>query len=180
MRLNTRKFLLIAALTAGSVSPVHAQSAAIPHEVVAQAMRYVGSMGCYSEDTSDANSSDGVEPLVVKLFEGGEVDVSWEAKYLVFAASDVGCQGGTGSTFYVPVVVEGQFSSLHFHVVPEESGPLVELDLVNLSSLESVEAIDKRTIRVKWKDWADGDGNCCPSLSSEVVLNQDRFGNWRE
>jgi hypothetical protein len=171
----------ILALSAGTLffSQALAENGPVPTEAVEQAKRFASSLGCYFGN-QDVLWDDVPPPAVTLQAEQGLNDNApyREGLYLVFAYTDVGCQGGSGGGAVLPVTVEKNMSSSAFYVIPELSGPEIQIDGVNLWSLESVRALDARHIEVVWSEYAEGDANCCPSINNKTMLEKDENGNW--
>lgn len=165
---------IFAATSVFGVDAVSAQSQNnVPAEAIEQAQRYAASIGCYSsleEYRSDLT-------MAVVLDETNDDDFNL-GRYLILTPTDVGCQGGTSTTFFIPVIVDKGYLSSAFSVNPDLSGPSIEFEDVNLSTLTKVEAFQDGLIAVSWADWRDGDAHTSPSKEIKAVFRMDDSGNW--
>lgn len=105
---------------------------------------------------------------------------SWEdrddAEYLVFWVGDIGCLGGSmTATLNVTTVVISTGDS--YVVDLERSSPSVTVDASSGSKIVGNAA---GTIFMETYEYADGDANCCPSITKRVALTRDSSGNWSE
>ncbi|MFP5480302.1 MAG: hypothetical protein ACLGIE_11540, partial [Alphaproteobacteria bacterium] len=158
-----------------------AQSDLVPPEVIMQAERYANSISCFV--SGDELDQELPTPLAVLLSEGdenGDIDADLNTEYLVFVVADPGCAGGAGTSIFVPVTVRKGPLHSAYYVDPLLSEPLITMPAVNLSTIQSVRALDSNTIELVWSDWGANDPNCCPSIELKATLRRDESGNWSE
>ncbi|NOC82838.1 hypothetical protein [Ruegeria sp. HKCCD6428] len=138
------------------------------HAIVAsQVDSFVSAVGC--------TESDGAHEILIADLGTDDLDVS---TYIAFPVADVGCQGGTGTSAFTPVVVRvPEYRTMAAHV---DMWATAEIDFVGMPSrgLVAVEALANDRVRIVGHKFADGDPNCCPSKIVDRVYRYEREGFW--
>ncbi|MBD2326939.1 hypothetical protein [Alkalinema sp. FACHB-956] len=100
------------------------------------------------------------------------------AMYAVFWSGDIGCNGGSGTTFMnLSIVTVGVADT--FIVDPLRSSPAVSIDFPS-RGYERIVGNTKDSIIIDAADYGPNDSNCCPSLRFRYTLKLDEKGNWNQ
>ena len=101
------------------------------------------------------------------------------ATYIAFPITDVGCEGGTGTTAFFPVVVRVKEYRSWAPYVDLWATSEIKFVGMNSRNLKSVEALAMNRIRIVALEYGEGDANCCPSMLVDRVYRWERGGIWR-
>lgn len=100
-----------------------------------------------------------------------------DTKYAVLWRGDIGCSGGSGTTFN-EIMIIGIGAYEFYFVDPAKSSPNVRFD--SPSVIEQVVSYTQDTIVIKGYEYSEEDALCCPSLPVEITLQSDAEGNWEK
>lgn len=115
--------------------------------------------------------------LMAELGPDESEDIS---TYIAFPYTDVGCQGGTGTTTAIPVVVRvNEYRPSAPSYVDLWATSKIEFVGMHSRNLVSVEALAMNRIRIVSLEYGEGDANCCPSMLVDRVYRWERGGIWR-
>lgn len=155
-------FVPMAAIAQQPVSPRE-----VTEMVVDTANAYARAVSCQGEEVKPEN--------VVVISPFTSTDDRDSADYAVIWHGDIGCSGGnfTVSTNIARIKI-GIGNS--YYVDLEKSSPKVDLGIGRDGSLVGA---THNTLIFETTEYADGDANCCPSITKRIVLQEDENGNWK-
>lgn len=103
-------------------------------------------------------------------------DERYSAKFAVIWSGDIGCAGGSGTTYSrISIIKIGTGDT--YLVDPEESSPIVTFD-VPVRHVERIVGNTDTTLVLEGMKFGPDDPNCCPSIKVRFTLQADEKGNW--
>ena len=157
--------LLTCTFASASAAPGRSE---INTEALATANAYASAIACAVSDITPTD--------IVALRPYTSMEDRHDAEYLVFWEGDIGCLGGSAtSTFNVSSIMIATGDS--YLVDLDKSSPAVGVQAGRGAKLigHTGEKIFMETM-----EYADGDANCCPSITRRIAITRDRDGNWNE
>ncbi|WP_209505831.1 MULTISPECIES: hypothetical protein [unclassified Ruegeria] len=131
-------------------------------EIVESVGKFVEAIGCSYE-------ADNQQDLLIADLGATELEGT---TYIAFPMVDVGCVVGSGTIYFMPVVLTASdFGSQTPYV---DLWATANVDFVELPgrALEAVEALDANHIRIAGYSYREDDPSCCPTKRVDRVYKQ--------
>lgn len=127
---------------------------------------YIKSITCGGASIND------IAPLIPYKQEGAP---TIDAKYVVLWTGDIGCNGGSGTEgSHIVTVNMSRYNTPY--VDASQSSPTVKFE----SPSRYFELLDYThdTLILEGAEYAENDGNCCPSINIRFKMKKDEADNW--
>lgn len=139
-------------------------------EVMEAVTHYANGIAC---DVMRIDPQDVVLLAHTPFDEGGN-----GARFAALWTGDIGCTGGSGTTFTNIAIVRNDDRESGFFVDPQKSSPIIDFDSP-VRVVMRVADHSHDTLTLEGMEHGDRAPNCCPTLPVRFTLRADEGGHWR-